>query len=106
MPQPGKQWWHVVISTYASWLPGEPRGFRSRGHKIHSSGDYKNPPPEGEHRGLHEYSKRISGDKVIIPKGLRPVAGRAILKRLAKLDQRILVLSISATHGHMLVEFP
>src|SRR2546425_200573 len=106
MPQPGMQWWHIVISTYASWLPGDPRGFRSKKHKIHSSGDYKNLPPEGEHQGLHAYSKKISGEKVIIPNHLWPVVGGAILKHLKKLNRRILALSVSATHCHMLVELP
>ena len=48
MPRPNKCWWHVTLSTYGSWLPGDQRGFRSRKHKIHSSGDYKNPPPASE----------------------------------------------------------
>src|SRR5262249_17500638 len=51
MPAEGKLWRHVIISTLNSWLPGDPRGFRAVNHKIHSSGDYKNPPP-GEHAGL------------------------------------------------------
>jgi hypothetical protein len=53
MPKPGMRWRHCVIGTHNSWLPGDPRGFRAIDHKIHSSGDYKNPPPEGEHSGLH-----------------------------------------------------
>ncbi len=56
MPTPGKCWWHNILSTHGSWLPGNPRGFRSRNHRIHSSGDYKNPPPLGEHAGLHRLS--------------------------------------------------
>jgi hypothetical protein len=49
MPLPGMAWRHLVIFTHNSWLPGDPRGFRSQNHKILSSGDYKNPPPPGEH---------------------------------------------------------
>ncbi|HEX3314753.1 MAG TPA: hypothetical protein VHR72_07680 [Gemmataceae bacterium] len=39
------------LSTYGSWLPGNPRGFRSRKHRIHSSGDYKNPWLMGIEKG-------------------------------------------------------
>lgn len=52
------KWRHVVISTRSSWLPGSPRGWRSRNHKRHSSGDYKKPPPPDEHEGLREYVEK------------------------------------------------
>ena len=106
MPKPGMRWRHIVISTLNSWLPGDPRGFRTRKHKIHSSGDYKNPPPAGEHAGLRHFSMQISGQKVVIPKHLRETAGRAILKKYRKLQYRVLAISVSATHSHSLAELP
>ncbi len=106
MPADGMQWWHVIISTHNSWLPGDGRGFRSRDHKIHSSGDYKNPPPPDEHEGLRKYHEQNSGDAVVIPKDSRETAGQAILAKLKKLEYRVLVVSVSATHSHWLVELP
>jgi REP element-mobilizing transposase RayT len=106
MPTEGKRWRHVVISTLNSWLPGEPRGFRTVDHKIHSSGDYKNPPPPGEHAGLHRYSKKISGEPVVIPQELREKIGTIIRKAMKRLSQRILAISVAATHCHFLVELP
>ena len=106
MPLPGKRWRHVTISTYGSWLPGDPRGWRSKKHRRHSNGDYKSPPPRGEHAGLHDYSKAIGGKPVVIPKQLRPVVGRKILQKLIKLDHRILAMSVAGMHVHMLVELP
>jgi hypothetical protein len=100
------QWCHVIISTHNSWLPGDPRGFRAKDHKIHSSGDYKSPPPIGEHAGLHVYSKRISGDAVVIPALLRPTVGGEILAKLRKLRYRCLALSVAVTHAHIQVELP
>jgi hypothetical protein len=44
---PGNKWRHVIIKTRSSWLHGDERGFRDRGHRIHSSGDYKHGPPKG-----------------------------------------------------------
>lgn len=106
MPAKGKAWRHVVICTVNSWLPGDPRGFRAEDHKIHSSGDYKDPPPEGEHAGLWQYSKEISGDPVIIPRDQYETAGRAIIAKLKERDHRVLAVSVSATHSHWLVELP
>ena len=40
-------WYHVVLTTYGAWLPGDPRGFRTRHHREHVPGDYKAPPPVG-----------------------------------------------------------
>ena len=106
MPTEGKRWRHVVISTLNSWLPGDPRGFRSVDHKVYSSGDYKNPPLEGEHAGLHRYSKKISGDKVTISRELRETIGIEIRDELAKKLCTLLVISVSATHCHLQAEFP
>jgi REP element-mobilizing transposase RayT len=104
MPREGLQWWHVIISTLNSWLPGDPRGFRSRGHKIHSSGDYKNPPPQGEHAGLHRYYKARA--PVVIPAACRETVGRAILAKLQKLGYRVLAVAVAPTHSHLLAELP
>ncbi len=106
MPRPGMRWRHVTIGTWNSWLPGDARGFRSKQHKVHSSGDYRSPPPEGEHAGLHRYSERISAEPVLIPVDARPIVGVAILKKLGKLEYRILVLAVAGMHSHMLVELP
>src|SRR5450631_2117690 len=100
MPTDGKRWRHVIISTLNSWLPGDPRGFRVVDHKIHSSGDYKNPPPVGEHAGLHQYSKSKSGDRVIIPQELRETIGAEIRDELIRKAYRILAISVAATHCH------
>jgi hypothetical protein len=100
------RWRHVIISTHNSWLPGDPRGFRAKDHKIHSSGDYKSPPPVGEHAGLLVYSKRISGDGVVIPQFLRAIVGGAILAKLKKLQYRCLVISVAGMHTHLQVELP
>ena len=106
MPKPGKRWRHVTLGIYNSWLPGDPRGFRTWDHKLHSSGDCKNPPREGEHSGLHEFSKRFSGPVVIIPWELREVAGRKILKKLRDLDHEVLAIAVAGMHTHIQVELP
>ena len=106
MPAEGKSWRHVIISTLNSWLPGDPRGFRAVNHKIHSSGDYKNPPPPGEHANLHQHSKAISGAPVVISEELREIVGTAFCDELIRVAHRLLVISVAATRCHLLVELP
>ncbi|MCC6580730.1 MAG: hypothetical protein IT440_09830 [Phycisphaeraceae bacterium] len=106
MPKPGWVWRHVILGTLNSWLPGDPRGFRSRDHHIHSSGDYRNPPPEDEHAGLHEYAKNHSGPPVVIPISLRPQLAKELATTLTEQQSQILIVSVSAMHAHLLAELP
>lgn len=75
-----ERWFHIMWSTYGVWLHGDPRGFRDRFHRIHSSGDYKHPPPKGEHAGLHRYMARIMHkEPVSLDRSLREPTLDAIL---------------------------
>lgn len=106
MPIEGRIWRHVNVGTHGSWLPGDQRGFRNRKHRIHSSGDYKNPPPAGEHRGLLRYNQKRCPTAVFIPLTLRAWIGRAIVQKLIRLGFRALAVSVSGNHFHILVELP
>jgi hypothetical protein len=100
-------WRHVIISTRRSWLHGDQRGFRSRGHRIHSSGDYQDPPPPGEHAGLLRYhQRRLKGKKVKIPRHLRAEIGVALLYAVLRARYRVLVIAVTQKHAHVLVELP
>jgi len=107
MPTEGKMWRHVILSTRRSWLHGDPRGFRDREHRLHSSGDYRNPPPKGEHKGLHRYfKKRSKGDAIKIPFRLRGEMGIALLRAVIEDGYRVLTVAVSQKHAHLLVELP
>ena len=45
MPQPWQSWYHCNGTFKGNWLRGDERGWRSRNHREHVEGDYKNPPP-------------------------------------------------------------
>jgi REP element-mobilizing transposase RayT len=106
MPAQGHCWWHVILSTHASWLPGDPRGFRSRCHRLHSSGHYHNPPPAGEHDRLYRHNFARSGPAREIPQGLRSRVGQALLKAVETEQYQLLALAVSGYHAHLLIELP
>src|SRR5687768_18482511 len=104
MPVKGRAWWRVDISTYCSWLPGDDRGFRSHDHNIHSSGDYKNPPPPEEHEGLRNYHEARSPEPITIPRELRLRVATVIAETLIKDGHRVLVVSCADRHAHIVPE--
>ena len=99
-------WRHVQISTRNTWLHGNPKGFRHRHHDIHSSGDYKHPPAEGEHAGLHTHFKNVAGSEVHLPPEVRPTIGRAIVAHFREREYRVLAVSVNKVHSHFVVELP
>lgn len=106
MPREGHVWRHVVIGTLGSWLPGSPKGWRARDHKTHSSGDYRTPPPSGEHAGLYKYSKQISPAAVSLDAEHRLALGIALRESFEKQDCLILAVAVCSHHAHLLVELP
>ncbi len=104
MSSPGKRWRHLIINTHCSWLHGDERGFRSRGHRIHSSGDYKSPPPQDEHAGLRRYHQERSADTTILPRTVFKVVGEAIVQSLKNGGHNVTAVSVNTTHVHVLVE--
>src|SRR5438309_7358670 len=94
---------HIVVNTKNTWLHGDERGFRSRNHRIHSSGDYKNPPPPEEHVGLRHYHQRRASEPLDIPEELRPSLVAGFRDRFAKEGYPPLVVACDARHLHALV---
>src|SRR6266496_4954010 len=106
MPRKGHAWWRVDISTYCSWLPGDRRGFRSHDHDIHSSGDYKHPPPPDEHEGLRNHHEDRAPESIKIPRDLRLIVATAIAEVLNAMGYCILVVSCADKHAHIVGELP
>lgn len=99
------KWFHVQWGTYGSWLPGDPRGFRNRDHRVHSSGNYKSPPPEGEHAGLRRYARMVQReDAVVFTSELRAMAGEAIVEKAADVPIPMAALAVCAKHVHALLK--
>jgi hypothetical protein len=106
--RPDATWWfHVTGNTYGTWLPGDPRGWRSRGHRRHVQGDYRNPPPPGLYDALNDHSKRLlANDAVLLTRPQRQRGGQAMVRMLRSiLEIELLALSAGRMHYHMLGRF-
>ncbi|OYW18227.1 MAG: hypothetical protein B7Z55_11005, partial [Planctomycetales bacterium 12-60-4] len=98
-------WFHLIVTTYGSWIPGDPRGFRSWHHREHVEGDYKSPPPAGLYADRHHFARRaMQHEEVALAAELRPIIGEALRDELRRLGGRVLVVSVSAKHGHIQVQ--
>jgi hypothetical protein len=93
-----------MLGTRCSWLHGDRRGFRDRRHRTHSSGDYKNPPPESEHAGMRQYYAKRSREPVDFDLEVRVQVSRAFVQKMLKLGFRIIACSVGKRHLHALVE--
>ena len=101
------KWFHVTFSTYGSWLPGDPRGFRTRDHREHVEGDYKNPPPAGQVEGLRQRSHaRLKRPMVRLTPQQRACAGRAMVEMLRRLEMTVVAIAVGAQHVHIVVQLP
>lgn len=101
-----RTWFHITWNTYGTWLPGDPRGFRSHNHRIHSSGTYKSPPPPGEHHLLHQLAKReLKREPIRLNAEQQRIALDAVLAKARSIDAEPLAIAIAATHVHLLARF-
>jgi hypothetical protein len=108
-PPQGEQfaWYHVTVTTYGAWLPGDLRGFRTRHHREHVEGDYKNPPPPECYAGLRRHSQQtLKNPPVVLEPQWRPIIGWALVERFQMLDGFVLCAAMAAQHGHLLVKIP
>ncbi|MFO0811398.1 MAG: hypothetical protein U0746_22440 [Gemmataceae bacterium] len=101
------EWFHCVATTYGAWLDGDPRGFRTRHHREHVEGDYKNPPPKGRYDDRAERSRAsLKQPPVVLTVDERPVAGAAFRDKLRELGAFVLIVSMSGQHAHAVVKLP
>ncbi|MFA9477130.1 hypothetical protein ACERK3_02365 [Phycisphaerales bacterium AB-hyl4] len=107
MPAPWNNWYHCMGNTYGTWLPGDPRGFRTRHHREHVEGDYKFPPPPGIYDDLFERSKQLlKRPTVYFPAELRPAVCRLFADTLRDdYKAEVVELSVGGIHYHLLARF-
>jgi hypothetical protein len=98
-------WIHFIETVYGAWLYGDQRGFRTRHHREHVEGDYKDPPAAGTYeRKLRQSIKNLKQPAVLLTARWRPVIGGAVRDRLCDLGAFVLCLSVSTQHMHLLAK--
>ena len=101
------RWFHCTSHTYGAWLYGDDRGFRTRHHREHVEGDYKNPPPPGTYDDELASSKRLmKQEAVILSPDWRPIFGMALRDKLLLIGAQVLCVSMGRTHAHILAKMP
>jgi hypothetical protein len=104
---PWNDWYHVMGHTYGTWLPGSAKGFRTRHHREHVEGDYRNPPPKGKYDELYERSKRLmQRDPVYLDVEQRKRALDELIASLQRRNIEIAAASVDRIHKHILARFP
>lgn len=101
------RWFHVVFNTYGTWLPGDPRGFRTRHHREHIDGDYKSPPPSGLYEKRHARSACALRE---VPRRFtkteRRLVVRALVERLVALRLVVAAAAVGREHVHLVLKCP
>jgi hypothetical protein len=99
-------WYHVNGNTYGTWLPGDPRGWRTKRHRRHVEGDYKHPPPPGTDRPLHQFNRQsLRQPPVHLTPRHRQIAGQSLVEMLLHQSIETIVLCVTAAHFHLLGRF-
>jgi len=108
MSRAWNNWFHITIHTYGTWLPGDPRGHRTRHHREHVEGDYRNPPPDTpERRALLERSRSLMPRPAVrIEPALREAVALAMRASLERRGVLLPIMCVDATHAHLLAKLP
>ena len=100
-------WHHITGSTYGTWLPGDPRGHRTRHHREHAEGDYKNPPPKGASQHHHAHAQTLlKRPPVKLTMQARQLACDTMTEAFLYHNIDIAAIAVDATNYHILARFP
>jgi len=97
----------VILTTYGAWVPGDPRGFRTRHHRDHVEGDYKDPPAAGIYESFAIKNRdALKHDPISLDRAQRQLVGQALKANLDEQDASLIAISVSSQHIHMLLKLP
>lgn len=103
---PWNDWYHCMGHTYGTWLPGDRRGFRTRHHREHVEGDYKNPPPKGKYDATFERSRQLmKRDPIYLSRKQRTLVTKLLVESLQRRDLDVAVACVTDVHFHILARF-
>lgn len=105
------RWWLVTWVTYASWLPGDPRGFKTWRKRQYV------PPPTGKsHFGEptyrsedyieeHDQARAISGATVVLLSQERRLVLATMVEELEELSIWPSIVAVAEQHVHLIAKF-
>jgi hypothetical protein len=106
MSVPTLNWFHISVTTYGSWLDGDARGFRTRHHRLHVEGDYRQPPPNDRYiRRSRGSEASLKQSAVLLSTEQRRVVGEALLESFRFHGATMVAAAMARNHGHVLVGF-
>ncbi|MGH7243791.1 MAG: hypothetical protein ACREJD_10275 [Phycisphaerales bacterium] len=105
--QPWNDWYHITGCTYGTWLRGDPRGWRTRHHREHVEGDYKNPPKPEQYENLLAQSKTlmIPNDAIKLTPPAQRIACDVFASALTFHEIDVVAIAIDRVHYHVLARF-
>jgi hypothetical protein len=105
------KWWLISWTTYATWLPGDERGYRTwRGKKyIPPPKRYANPGEAiyvpSAYAAVYELAKATSDEAVYLTRAEMKTALTAIVEEIADTPVVPAIMSIGNWHVHWLCHF-
>lgn len=98
-------WYHINGNTYGTWIRGDDRGWRSRHHREHVEGDYRNPPPIEAYAAQREASRRLMSAPVRLVFAARRRAVDEIVGSLVHQGIQVIACCVDDHHYHILAKF-
>lgn len=108
----GGKWWLVTWTTFGSWLPGDPRGFRTW------RGEQDIPPPQryskpgdpvydpAKYIGLYQQAQRaLTQPPVLLSDEEVKQAASAIVAEIPLTPVTPSIFSLGTVHAHLLAKF-
>ena len=103
--------WLVTWTTYASWLPGDPRGFQTR-----HSREYVPPPARYAKPGepvyeaeqyarRHEQSRALAGPAVRLSRSECRIVLESMVARINEIPIQPRVIAVGCWHVHLIAQF-
>jgi hypothetical protein len=105
-------WWLVTWGTYASWLPGDPRGFRTWRRREYV------PPPSGSAQGgervydpvayrerHREARERLTAPPFYLRLADRQIARSALVAEIEHVQIVPAILAVAKSHVHLVAQF-
>ena len=110
-PNNPAKWWLVTWTTYGTWLPGDPRGFRTWRGKVHvlPPAHYagKNQPAYDPTRyaGQYQAAVEVVEKPVSLLAPQRQAVLEAFVEELSTLAITPSILAVDDRHVHLLARF-